>query len=69
MDIKAKDASLFAKILASGVILIGSALVGLGIIRLSIGDVILVGFSLAGLFGTVDINLFLEKITGRKTGG
>lgn len=66
MDIKAKDASLWAKILSAAIILLGSALVGLGIIRLSIGDVILVGFSLAGLFGTVDINLFLEKITGRK---
>ena len=69
MELKAKDASLLAKIIAAFVILGGSALVGIGIIRLSIQDVILIGFSLAGLFGTVDVNLFLEKITGRRSGG
>jgi hypothetical protein len=67
MEIKAKDASLYAKILAVIVLLIGVVLIGIGILKnLTAIDMIWIAFAIAGIFGTVDVNLFLEKITGRK---
>ena len=69
MEIKAKEASLWAKILAVVVLLVGIALIGLRVLpNLSTMDMIWVALTIAGIFGTVDINLFLEKITGRKGG-
>jgi len=69
MEIKAKEASLWAKILAVVVLLVGIALIGLRVLpNLSAMDMIWVALTIAGIFGTVDINLFLEKITGRKGG-
>lgn len=67
MELKAKDTSLYAKIGAVFVIIIGTALKGLGILKdISVTDMIWVGAAIAGIFGTVDLNLMLEKITGRK---
>lgn len=69
MEIKAKDASLWSKIGAVVIILVGATLVGLEVLPgLVVGDVVMVGLTVAGVFGTVDLNLMLEKITGRKTG-
>ena len=69
MEIKAKEASLWAKILAVVVLLVGVILIGLRVLpNLSTMDMIWVALTIAGIFGTVDINLFLEKITGRKGG-
>jgi len=67
MEIKAKDASLCAKILAVIVLLTGVVFIGVGVLKnLTAIDMIWIAFAIAGIFGTVDINLFLEKITGRK---
>jgi hypothetical protein len=64
MELKARDMSLVGKIIGVFVILIGSVLAWLGFLEnAKIIDVVMVGFSIAGLFGTVDINLMLEKIT------
>lgn len=69
MDIKAKDASLWSKIGSVALIIIGTALVGLRVLPgITTWDVISAALAVAGIFGTVDINLMLEKITGRKTG-
>lgn len=66
---KARDASLYAKIGAAGMIVAGVVLVGLKILPgITVGDVIWASLAVAGIFGTVDLNLMLEKITGRKTG-
>ena len=62
MDIKAKDASLWAKIGAVLIIVAGTALIGLKVLSgVSVLDVIYAALAVAGIFGTVDINLMLEK--------
>ena len=74
--IKAKDASLAGKITGAVVLVAGGVTVLVlrmtGIIEdnetmESMFSVVAgCAFSLLGVFGTVDINLMLEKITGRK---
>jgi len=67
-NIKAKDASLAAKIIGVIIILGGSVLKWTGIFKdCNIQDICLVGFAVMGMFGTVDINIMLEKIFN-KTG-
>jgi len=67
---KARDASLWAKIGAAGMIVAGVVLVGLRVLPgISVMDVIWASLAVAGIFGTVDINLMLEKIFGKKEGG
>jgi hypothetical protein len=69
MAIKAKAASLWAKIGSVALIVIGTVLVGLRVLPgITTWDVITAALAVAGIFGTVDINLMLEKITGRKEG-
>jgi len=69
MEIKAKDASLWAKIIAVVVLLVGEVLIGLKVLpNLSAIDMIWIALTVAGIFGTVDLNLLMEKITGRKGG-
>lgn len=69
MEIKAKDASLWSKIGSVALIIVGTVLVGLRVLPgLTTWDVISAALAVAGIFGTVDLNLMLEKITGRKTG-
>ena len=59
---KAKDASLFAKITAGVVVIIGAVLKWLGIFSdCNINELCVVGFTLMGLFGTVDLNIALDK--------
>lgn len=62
MEIKAKTASLISKTIGAIIIIIGAVLIWLGKFSGQISDVIMVGFAVACLYGTVDINLFLEKI-------
>ena len=67
--IKAKDASLVAKIIGVVIILGGSALKWTGIFAdCSIQEVCLVGFCVMGMFGTVDINIMLDKIFNKTVG-
>jgi hypothetical protein len=67
-NIKAKDASLAAKIIGVIIILGGSLLKWTGVFKdCNIQDICLVGFAVMAMFGTVDINIMLEKIFN-KTG-
>jgi hypothetical protein len=69
MEIKAKTVSLWSKIGSVALIVLGTALVGLRVLPgITTADVIMSALAIAGIFGTIDINLMLEKITGRKTG-
>lgn len=66
MEIKAKDASLIAKVLAGVIVVVGAILKWLGVFKsCNIGELSVVGFTVMGLFGTVDINLMLEKAFGK----
>jgi hypothetical protein len=70
MEIKARDASLWAKIGSVAMVVVGTALVGLRVLPgITTWDVISAALAVAGIFGTVDINLMLEKIFGKKEGG
>ena len=65
---KAKDASLIAKIVAGAVLLIGAVLKWLGIFtQCEISELCTVAGTLAALFITVDTNIALDKF--RKAGG
>lgn len=67
MAIKAKAASLWAKIGSVALIVIGTVLVGLRVLPgITTWDVITAALAVAGIFGTVDINLMLEKIFGKR---
>ena len=66
-EVKAKNVSLLAKIVGGAVILIGAVLKWLGIFpNCDINELCIVGFSLMGLFGTVDLNIALDKFTKKK---
>lgn len=59
---KAKDASLAAKIVASTVLVVAHALMWMGILKgADSKSICLCAFSIMGIFGTIDINLMLEK--------
>jgi hypothetical protein len=60
-DVKARDVSLAAKIIALGVILAGTALVGLDMLHITVYEVTWAAFAIVAVFGTVDINIMLEK--------
>ena len=64
--LKAKDCSLFAKILAGIIVVAGSILKWTGIFpNCEVSELCMVSFTVMGLFGTVDINLMLEKFSKR----
>lgn len=64
---KAKTVSLIAKIIGGSVILVGAFLKWFDILKnCEIGDLCTVGFSIMGIFGTVDLNLLAEKFTFRR---
>lgn len=70
MEVKAKDASLFAKILAGIIVVVGAVLKWTGVFsNCDINELCVVGFTVMGLFGTVDINLMLEKVFGSRLKG
>lgn len=62
--LKAKKASLIAKIIAGVILLIGAVLKWLGIFQnCEISELCTVAGTMAALFSTVDINLMLEKFS------
>ena len=64
-ELKAKTASLIAKIVGALVVLVGAVLKWLGIFQnCEINELCIVGFSVMGIFGTVDLNLLAEKKYG-----
>lgn len=64
---KARDASLAAKILAGVILVAGHALMWTGVlVNATSPQICACSFSLLGIFGTVDINLMLEKFSGGK---
>lgn len=66
-EVKAKNVSLIAKIVAGAVVLVGAVLKWLGIFSdCNINELCTVGFTLMGLFGTVDLNIALDKFTKSK---
>lgn len=63
-ELKAKTVSLIAKIIGGSVVLVGAILKWLGIFTAcEINELCVVGFSIMGIFGTVDLNLLAEKFT------
>ena len=63
-ELKAKTASLIAKIVGALVVLVGAVLKWLGIFTAcEINELCVVGFTVMGIFGTVDLNLLAEKFS------
>ena len=63
---KAKSASLIAKIVAGAILLIGAVLKWLGIFtQCEISELCKVAGTLAALFITVDTNIALDKFAGK----
>lgn len=61
-EVKAKTVSLIAKIVAGVVLLAGAVLKWLGIFNsCEINELCTVALTLMGLFGTVDLNIALDK--------
>ena len=61
-ELKAKTVSLVAKITGAAVVLVGAVLKWLGIFTAcEINELCVVGFTVMGIFGTVDLNLLAEK--------
>lgn len=61
-ELKAKTVSLIAKIIGALIVLIGAILKWVGVFEnCSINELCVVGFSVMGIFGTVDLNLLAEK--------
>lgn len=64
---KAKSASLIAKVVAGSIMVVGAVLKWVHILDCTISELAIVAFTVAGLFGTVDINLMFEKIWGKQS--
>lgn len=63
-ELKAKTVSLVAKITGATVVLVGAILKWLGIFSsCEINELCVVGFTIMGIFGTVDLNLLAEKFS------
>lgn len=63
-ELKAKTASLIAKIVGALVVLVGAILKWLNIFsNCEINELCVVGFTIMGVFGTVDLNLLAEKFS------
>jgi uncharacterized membrane protein len=63
--LKAKTASLCAKILGAVIIVAGHVLKWAGVFPdASSTEICACGFSVMGIFGTVDLNIMLDKFTG-----
>ena len=66
-EIKAKKASLYAKILAVVIVISGHILKWCGVIPMaSSSEICLCGITVMGIFGTVDLNILADKFTGRR---
>lgn len=63
-EVKAKTVSLIAKIVASVILIGGAVLKWTGIFpSCEIPELCTVAFTLMGIFGTVDLNIALDKFT------
>ena len=63
-ELKAKTCSLIAKIVGAAVVLVGAVLKWLNIFsNCEINELCVVGFTIMGVFGTVDLNLLAEKFS------
>lgn len=64
--LKAKTVSLWAKITGAVIIIGGHVLKWTGILpEATSGEICACGFSVMGIFGTVDLNLMIDKFTDR----
>ena len=59
--IKAKTVSLIGKIIGGAIILIGFILKAFNIWNCEVNDLIKIGFAEMAVFGTIDINIALDK--------
>lgn len=59
--LKAKTVSLIGKIVGGSIMLIGFILKSLGILDCEVNDLIKIGFAEMAVFGTIDINIALDK--------
>ena len=59
--LKAKTVSLIGKIIGGSIILIGFILKCFGVWDCEVNDLIKVGFAEMAVFGTIDINIALDK--------
>ena len=63
-ELKATTVSLVAKIIGAAVVLVGAVLKWVGVFQnCEINELCIVGFSVMGIFGTVDLNLLAEKFS------
>lgn len=63
---KAKNCSLVAKIVAASVLIIAHVFMWLGVLKgADSKSICLCAFSIMGVFGTIDLNLVIEKFTGK----
>lgn len=65
-ELKAKTVSLIGKIVGGSIILIGFILKSLHILDCEIDELIKIGFSEMAVFGTIDINIALDKFLKRE---
>jgi hypothetical protein len=66
MELKAKNVSLWSKIFSAFLIIVGTITVGVGWLgKISVLDIVWASLAVAGIFGTIDINLMLEKLRDR----
>lgn len=64
--LKAKTVSLCAKILGTVIIVVGHTLKWTGVFpEANSTEICACGFSVMGIFGTVDLNIMIDKFTGR----
>jgi len=65
--IKAKTVSLWAKIIALIIVVGGHALKWTGVLPgASSNEICACGFTVMGIFGTVDINILIDKFTSKE---
>lgn len=63
----AKKASLIAKVVAGVIVVSGAVLKWTGVFQnCDINELCTVGFTIMGLFGTVDLNIALDKFTKKE---
>lgn len=65
--LSAKKASLIAKVVAGVIVVSGAVLKWTGVFQnCDINELCTVGFTIMGLFGTVDLNIALDKLTKKE---
>jgi uncharacterized membrane protein len=65
--LSAKKASLIAKVVAGVIVVSGAVLKWTGVFQnCDINELCTVGFTIMGLFGTVDLNIALDKFTKKE---